>query len=188
MKTLVLGGVKSGKSRYAENILQTRCSAIHALDSELAVIVTGQPLDQAMAQRIAKHKLQRPAGWHVIEAPLDLPSAILSAEARFKIVMIDCLTLWLTNLLMQDDPERLQAELDRFIAVVEESPLELIIVSNETNMGIMPLGQLTRDYCDLIGILHQRLAQVMQDVVLVVAGLPLQLKQAAPDSSESVQS
>jgi adenosylcobinamide kinase/adenosylcobinamide-phosphate guanylyltransferase len=176
MKTLVLGGVKSGKSRYAEKRLQERIQAGQLADDHIAVIVTGQALDPAMAERIARHQQQRPAGWCVIEAPLDLPEAILAAQTHAQIIMIDCLTLWLTNLLMQEDMPKLHAALDQFIKVVAACPVDLIIVSNETNMGIMPLGQLTRDYCDHIGNLHQGLAEVCSEVVLVVAGLPLHLK------------
>ena len=180
MKTLVLGGIKSGKSRYAETRLQERIQSGQLADEHIAVIVTGQALDQGMAERIARHQQQRPSGWRVIEAPLDLPGAILAAQTQAQIIMIDCLTLWLTNLLMQEDMPKLHASLDHFIEVVAACPVDLIMVSNETNMGIMPLGQLTRDYCDHIGSLHQNLAQACTEVVLVMAGLPLHLKK--PDA------
>jgi len=187
MKTLVLGGVKSGKSRYAENRLQERIHARKFADEQITVIVTGQALDQAMAERIARHQQQRPSGWHVIEAPLALPETILAAQKQAGIIMVDCLTLWLTNLLMQDDVAKLNAALDQLIDVVTSCQADLVLVSNETNMGIMPLGQLTRDYCDQIGILHQRLAAICSEVVLVVAGLPLVLKIADPGSQETVR-
>lgn len=182
MKTLVLGGVKSGKSRYAENRLLERIHAGQLSENKVAVIVTGQALDQAMLERIAKHQEQRPKGWRVIEAPLNLAEAIETAQQEADIILIDCLTLWLTNLLMQNDVPQLNTALDQFIDVIGACPVDLMVVSNETNMGIMPLGQLTRDYCDHIGILHQRLAEVVSEVVLVVAGLPLHLKR--PDSAK----
>jgi adenosylcobinamide kinase/adenosylcobinamide-phosphate guanylyltransferase len=179
MKTLVLGGVKSGKSRYAENRLKTCIRQQAFTEQQVVLVVTGQALDQAMAERISQHQQQRPAGWRVIEAPIHLADAIETAQENAELIMVDCLTLWLTNLLMLENRDQLQAELDRLIDVVERCQDTLILVSNETNMGIMPLGQLTRDYCDYIGVLHQRLAELADEVVLVVAGLPLFLKSAA---------
>ena len=178
MKTLVLGGVKSGKSRYAENRVKTCIQQQAFTEQQVAVVVTGQALDQAMAERISQHQQQRPASWRVIEAPLHLADAIEAAQQTAGLIMVDCLTLWLTNLLMLENRDQLQAEVDRLIEVVERCQVTLILVSNETNMGIMPLGQLTRDYCDHIGVLHQRLAELADEVVLVVAGLPLFLKTA----------
>ena len=145
-----------------------------------------EALDQAMAERISKHQQQRPDGWQVIEAPLHLAEAIVAAQENAEVIMVDCLTLWLTNLLMLEDTEKLQQELDRLLEVVKNSEASLFVVSNETNMGIMPLGQLTRDYCDHIGILHQRLAELADEVVMVMAGLPLFLK-SAPSQGLSVE-
>ncbi len=176
MKTLILGGVKSGKSRYAENRLRTVCLERQISDDQVAVIVTGQALDDAMAQRILKHQEQRPSQWQVIEAPLNLPEAIVSAQHQAKIIMVDCLTLWITNLLMANDPEQLTRQMDRLREAIAQCQTDIVVVSNETNMGIIPLGQLSRDYCDYVGILHQRIAEVVEEVVLVVAGLPLPLK------------
>lgn len=176
MKSLILGGVKSGKSRYAENLLITFLAEKKLEENQACLIATAQALDAGMASRIAKHKQQRPASWIVIEEPIYLSKALKSAENTSGIILIDCLTLWLTNLLMKEDHAFMQSEIDQFLLAVSQCTSELVMVSNETNMGVMPLGQLTRDYCDQAGVLHQALAEICEQVSLVVAGLPLALK------------
>lgn len=170
MKTLILGGVRSGKSRLAESL---------ARNSHLAVtcIVTARAGDDLeMQQRIQLHRQRRPQTWRVVEAPLDL-AAVLKAEcAGDCCVLIDCLTLWLTNLLCDEDTSRLTREVEAFIALLPQLPGMLIFVANETGLGIVPLGELTRRYVDEAGALHQRLAAQCDSVALTVAGLPLLLK------------
>lgn len=179
MKYLILGGVKSGKSRYAENLAQN--TAINCGTEAITFIATAQALDEEMAKRIARHKSDRPAGWAVIEEPLALGAALrsLASEASDEnVVLIDCLTLWLTNLLMLEDDEK-SAELRAdFLDAVSDFPGRLILVSNETNMGITPLGKISRRYCDEAGLLHQSLAQQCDQVELIVAGLAMPLKRA----------
>lgn len=176
MKHLILGGVKSGKSRYAENCVKRFLSERRIEGESVCLIATAESLDAAMAQRIEKHQAQRPPNWKVIEEPLHLAEALDKASSTASIILIDCLTLWLTNLLMKEDDSFLDGELEQFTKAVQHSQVPLIMVSNETNMGIMPLGQLTRDYCDRAGTLHQALAEIATCVDLVVAGLPLALK------------
>lgn len=178
MKSLILGGVKSGKSRYAENSVKDFLAKHTLADDTVCLIATAQALDESMAMRIEKHKQQRPDNWSIIEEPLNLAKSIFEAEKTAKIILIDCLTLWLTNLLMLEDETKLNDEIKQFLHAVSQCEVELVIVSNETNMGIMPLGSLTRDYCDKAGSLHQALAEVCDQVTLVVAGLPLSLKQS----------
>ncbi|AZC27987.1 bifunctional adenosylcobinamide kinase/adenosylcobinamide-phosphate guanylyltransferase [Pseudomonas sessilinigenes] len=169
MLQLILGGARSGKSRLAEKL---------ADDSALAVtyIATSQPLDGEMNQRIVHHRERRPAHWGLIEEPLELARALQQAAAEGHCLLVDCLTLWLTNLLMLEDQARLVAERDALLQCVATLPGSIIFVSNETGMGVVPLGELTRRYVDEAGWLHQALAERCQRVVLTVAGLPLTLK------------
>lgn len=172
MLQLILGGARSGKSRLAEKL---------AGDSALAVtyIATSQPLDGEMNQRIAHHRERRPAHWGLIEEPLELARVLQESAGEGRCLLVDCLALWLTNLLMLEDPERLAAEREALLQCVASLPGEIIFVSNETGMGVVPLGELTRRYVDEAGWLHQALAERCQRVVLTVAGLPLTLKGTA---------
>ncbi|MBX9893969.1 MAG: bifunctional adenosylcobinamide kinase/adenosylcobinamide-phosphate guanylyltransferase [Nitrosomonas sp.] len=167
---LILGGVKSGKSRLAERI---------AADSGFPVtyIATAAAGDDEMRERITRHRQHRPAHWQVIEEPLKL-AAMLNRYAGYssQCLLVDCLTLWLTNLLVHDDQSLLASERKALFDILPHVTGKLILVSNETNMGITPLGELSRRYCDEAGLLHQDLAAICDQVILTVAGLPLVLK------------
>jgi len=169
MRQLILGGARSGKSRLAEKL---------ASDSGLPVlyIATSQPLDGEMHDRVALHRQRRPDTWGLIEEPLELARVLRDNAAPGRCLLVDCLTLWLTNLLMLDNPERLVLERDQLLDTLASLPGEIIFVSNETGLGVVPLGELTRRYVDEAGWLHQALAERCQRVVLTVAGLPLTLK------------
>jgi len=169
MLQLILGGARSGKSRLAEKL---------ASDSQLAVtyIATSQPLDGEMNARVAHHRARRPAEWALIEEPIALARVLRENAGAERCLLVDCLTLWLTNLLMLDDVARLAAEREALLDGLASLPGEIIFVSNETGMGVVPLGELTRRYVDEAGWLHQALAERCQRVVLTVAGLPLTLK------------
>ena len=172
MLQLILGGARSGKSRLAEKL---------AAESGCAVtyIATSQPLDGEMNERVRHHRERRPGHWALIEEPIEL-ARVLSDNARADAcLLVDCLTLWLTNLLMLEDPQRLNAERDALLECLADLPGEIVFVSNETGMGVVPLGELTRRYVDEAGWLHQALAERCQRVVLTVAGLPLTLKGTA---------
>lgn len=173
MLQLILGGARSGKSRLAEEL---------ATRSGLAVtyIATSQPVDGELNQRVALHRQRRPDSWGLVEEPLALARVLREHAASDHCLLVDCLTLWLTNLLMLDDAERLAAELQALLDSVLDLPGEIIFVSNETGLGVVPLGELTRRYVDEAGLLHQALAERCQRVVLTVAGLPLTLKGTAP--------
>lgn len=172
MRQLILGGARSGKSRLAEKL---------ASDSGLPVlyIATSQPLDGEMHDRVALHRQRRPNTWGLIEEPLELARVLRDNAAPGRCLLVDCLTLWLTNLLMLDNPERLVLERDQLLDILASLPGEIIFVSNETGLGVVPLGELTRRYVDEAGWLHQALAERCQRVVLTVAGLPLTLKGTA---------
>jgi adenosylcobinamide kinase/adenosylcobinamide-phosphate guanylyltransferase len=170
MIELILGGARSGKSRLAER---------RALASGLAVscIVTGEARDAEMAQRIAHHQARRPAGWSVIEEPLQLAAALRRAAAAERCLLVDCLTLWLSNLLFVDaDGSRLAAETAALLETLPTLPGRILLVSNEVGLGIVPLGEETRRFVDEAGRLHQQLAALADRVTFVAAGLPLALK------------
>lgn len=169
MLQLILGGARSGKSRLAEKL---------ASDSGLDVIyiATSQPLDGEMNQRVALHRERRPAEWGLIEEPVELVRVLRENAGEGRCLLVDCLTLWLTNLLMLDDPQRLVQEREALLDGLADLPGEIIFVSNETGLGVVPLGELTRRYVDEAGWLHQALAERCHRVVFTVAGLPMILK------------
>jgi adenosylcobinamide kinase/adenosylcobinamide-phosphate guanylyltransferase len=169
MHELVLGGARSGKSRLAEQ---------RAADSGLRVtyVATSQALDGEMAARIEHHRARRPAHWGLVEEPLALAQVLREQAAPERCLLVDCLTLWLTNLLMLDDAARLAAERQALLETLPELPGRVILVSNETGLGVVPLGELSRRYVDEAGWLHQALAAACQRVTFTVAGLPMVLK------------
>ena len=171
MLELILGGARSGKSRFAERL---------AAESGLAVsyIATSQPLDGEMTERIAHHRERRPAHWTLVEEPLQLARVLRAQAAAERCLLVDCLTLWLTNLLMLDDAARLAEERDALLECLDGLPGRILLVSNETGLGVVPLGELTRRYVDEAGWLHQTVAERAQRVTFMVAGLPMTLKDA----------
>ena len=166
---LILGGSRSGKSALAEQ---------RAQDSGLAVIylATATAGDAEMAARIARHQARRPAHWQVIEEPVYLSEALRQHAAADRCVLVDCLTLWLTNLLCDPNPAYLAQEKNRFLALLPALPGQIILVSNEVGMGIVPLGELSRRFSDEAGSLNQAVARICARVTLSVAGLPFTLK------------
>ena len=164
----MLGGARSGKSRYAEGVI-TR------LPPPWIYIATAQAFDHEMQARIAEHRARRAAGWRTVEAPLALPDVL--RDAGNAPVLVDCLTLWLSNLLLADaDPDVAEAALDA--ALNRTAPT--VLVSNEVGLGIVPDNALARRFRDHAGQLHQRLAARADRMVLTVAGLPLFMK-GGPD-------
>ena len=172
MKQFIFGGARSGKSRLAEN-LTAHCG------SNIVYIATTDcsQNDKEMAERIAHHKQQRPSHWQTLEEPLNLAAAIEQAEGCAAI-MIDCLTLWLSNCLHAGNWPQ---QRDAFLTALENVSGNIIIVSNEVGMGIVPLGELSRQYVDESGFLHQAVAQRCDRVIFTAAGLPLVMKGPALD-------
>lgn len=173
MNELILGGARSGKSHYAET---------RAIKSGLDVIyvATAQALDDEMQQRIKHHKQQRPSHWQLIEEPINLVS-VLKEKANNKIcILVDCLTLWLSNQLCSEEHKnKLENNVNELITLVEElaqSNGNIIFVSNEVSMGVIPMGEMSRQFVDETGRLHQRLAAVCDNVTLMVAGIPSHIK------------
>ncbi|MBI5451298.1 MAG: bifunctional adenosylcobinamide kinase/adenosylcobinamide-phosphate guanylyltransferase [Gammaproteobacteria bacterium] len=170
MKTLILGGVRSGKSRLAEQLAA-------GLHQPVTVIVTGQPLDEGMRLRIEQHRAARPARWQVIEEPLALADTIAAHNDRNRCLVVDCLTLWLTNLLCSPSHvDNIRYFREQLLSAVRDTLQPLLLISNETGLGIMPDNDLARRYGDESGLLHQQLAACCDTVILTVAGLPLYIK------------
>jgi adenosylcobinamide kinase/adenosylcobinamide-phosphate guanylyltransferase len=169
MHELILGGARSGKSALA-----TR----RAAESGRAVtwIATAQALDAEMAERIARHRAERPPQWTTVEEPLRLADALRRVAAADSCVVVDCLTLWLTNLMLADDSAMLAEESAALMEVLPALPGHLILVANEVGLGIVPENALARRFRDEAGRLNQSLASLCERVTLVAAGLPLALK------------
>lgn len=171
MRELILGGARSGKSALAEKRAE-------ATGLDVTYIATAQALDEEMAVRIAHHRRQRPAHWAVVEEPLELAAVLERHAAPQRCLLVDCLTLWLTNLLSADESEAgvFAVQRDRFVEQLLRLPGEIILVSNEVGLGIVPLGELSRRFCDESGRLHQAVAERCERVTFVTAGLPMTLK------------
>ena len=169
--SLVLGGARSGKSRYAESLIAALPPPWHAPWNYVA---TAEPGDTEMAQRIASHRARRGASWHTIEAPRDLAGSLQAAGAAP--VLVDCLTLWLSNLMLAGAD--IDAEMERLDRALVAAAAPVVMVANEVGSGIVPDHPSGRRFRDLQGMLNQRIAARADRVVLVVAGLPLALKGA----------
>lgn len=164
---LVLGGARSGKSRYAQ-------ARTEEIPGKLAYIATAQALDEEMTDRIARHRADRGARWHTIEAPFDLAETIAFAASAADAVLVDCLTLWLSNLILTGADLEMAGE--ALCQTVAECPVPIALVANEVGLGIVPDNALARAFRDAAGRLNQNLARQADEVVLVTAGLALRLK------------
>ncbi|MBF0136425.1 MAG: bifunctional adenosylcobinamide kinase/adenosylcobinamide-phosphate guanylyltransferase [Magnetococcales bacterium] len=173
MIELVLGGARSGKSQYAEEL---------AMKSGLSVtyVATAQARDAEMVARITHHQKRRPATWHLAEVSSNLAPHLARLAAPDRFLLVDCLTLWLANLLDGDDLSLWEAERLNLLATLPTLPGTVVLVSNETGLGVVPMGRLTRQFIDEAGRLHQDLARLCHRVTFLVAGLPLCLKGAEP--------
>ncbi|MBR7887562.1 bifunctional adenosylcobinamide kinase/adenosylcobinamide-phosphate guanylyltransferase [Marinomonas sp. A79] len=169
MKHLVLGGVRSGKSAYAE-------AQIAACDKPVCYVATSQIWDEDMAERVSLHQTRRPSEWKLIEEPLALAKVLDSLNSPEQAVIVECFTLWLTNLLCLEDEARLEQEKQDLLRVVAEFKGDLVLVSSEVGLGIMPMNALARRFGDEAGAMNQALATLTDRVTLVAAGLPMPLK------------
>ena len=181
---LVLGGARSGKSAYAEG----RATALAGPDGRMLYVATAEALDDEMARRIARHRASRPSSWRTVEEPRDPAAAIRARAHDIRVVLLDCITLWLSNLLsalpVQDDgapdeaaaEEAVDAGVTDLLAAYQAGTADLVLVSNEVGLGIVPAYPLGRLYRDLLGRVNIRLAAAADEVVLMVAGIPLRVK------------
>jgi len=168
---LILGGARSGKSRLAEQ------RALHT-GLPRTYIATAAPGDDEMAERIRQHQIDRGNQWHTVEEPLNLAKILEQSLEQEGCILVDCLTLWLSNALHQAVwQEQKKAFLDLLVrAAQSRSSSQILLVSNETGLGVVPMGELSRRFVDESGFLHQEIATIAQQVTWVVAGLPTELK------------
>jgi adenosylcobinamide kinase / adenosylcobinamide-phosphate guanylyltransferase len=179
-RTLVLGGARSGKSAHAEGLAAS-------VGKPVVYVATAHAGDAEMAARIAHHRRRRDAAWTTIEEDFALGDVIAQASAPGKVMLVDCLTVWLSNLLFSEQhdypevgqiepPARFHAERERFLQAMEQAAGELILVANEVGLGVVPQGAVSRWFVDEAGRLNQAVAARCERVVFVAAGLPLALK------------
>lgn len=191
MITLFLGGARSGKSTLAEKLATKKGG------SDVIYLATSDIKDKEMERRVALHKENRPASWHTIEEPIH-PGQVLKKMAKGRVVLLDCITILISNLLLGErEPgleekefvvemgeEKILEEINSIITASHERELDLIVVSNEVGQGIVPLYQAARVYRDLVGRANQRLAKAADKVYLVFAGLPIEIKEIGLKSLE----
>jgi adenosylcobinamide kinase/adenosylcobinamide-phosphate guanylyltransferase len=166
---LVIGGARSGKSRYAEGVAK-------ASGQSVIYIATGEVRDSEMAERVAIHKAQRPKEWLVVEEPLALAQALKTYSKADNCILVDCLTLWLSNCLFGEGSTPWRETKAELLATLDALPGQVILVTNEVGCGIVPMGEMSRRYVDEAGWLHQAIAARVAKVTLVTAGLPMALK------------
>lgn len=169
MKHLVLGGVRSGKSAFAQE-------QVAASGKPVCYVATSQVWDDDMADRVRLHKDNRPSEWQLIEEPFALASVLHSLNSPDQAVIVECFTLWMTNLLCLEDEARLQEEKQALLKAVAAFEGDLVLVSSEVGLGIMPMNALARRFGDEAGAMNQALAKLTDRVTFVAAGLPLPLK------------
>ena len=171
MIELIVGGARSGKSGHALKLAKASGRTLHFL-------ATGTALDSGMADRIHRHQIERGPEWSLIEEPENL-SSLVSGFSETDTIVVDCLTLWVTNWLCGKNPEGWTEEKTAFTVAIQNSPAHWILVSNETGMGVVPIGELSRDFVDETGWLHQEIAKIANSVTLMMFGIPQILKPVA---------
>jgi adenosylcobinamide kinase/adenosylcobinamide-phosphate guanylyltransferase len=168
---LVLGGARSGKSRFAVAAVPPR--------ARVAFLATAQPGDADMAARIGRHRAERPAGWTTVEEPYELVARLKELTSRADAVIVDCLTLWLANRLLRGDADAtIVSEAEALAALVQRPVCDITLVSNEVGLGVHPETAEGLRFRDLLGVVNQRVAAACHRVVLMVAGVPLTIKDA----------
>lgn len=171
---LVLGGARSGKSRFA---LEQTTELSENTELPVTFVATAMPTDPEMAKRIAYHQTERPAHWRLAEVPMDLSLFLAETQSRPKqVLLIDCLTLWLNNQLFEYPAQSFKALFSELLDALKASPCDIFIVSNQVGSGIIPMGEVSRTFVDQAGWLNQLLAKNVDKVTLVTAGLPMTLK------------
>jgi len=173
---LVLGGARSGKSLFAESLVKSL--EVCRQGSTVTYIATATAEDDEMSSRISHHQKNRPESWGLIEEPFYLAPLIERLQQPEQIILIDCMTLWVSNWLCDDTKEfnGWQTQSEAFLKAVSDSKANIVIVTNEVGSGIVPMGNLSRQFVDQAGWLNQKLTDTVGDVSLVIAGIPLALK------------
>lgn len=169
---LVLGGVRSGKSSLALDLC-------NKMKGDRYFLATAQPFDDEMEYRIKRHQEERGSGWTTVEESIDIVQKIMELDSHETIILVDCLTLWLSNLYMkyESDVDMVYKEIERFVEGISGIKGRLVLVSNEVGMGIVPENKLARMYRDASGTMNRKVAGVSQKVVLTFAGLPMVIKE-----------
>ncbi len=166
----ITGGARSGKSRFAERLAE-------GFGAPLGYVATGMAGDTEMADRIRRHRLRRGEKWQTLEEPHDVVGVLTGHDGYFRVMLLDCVTLWLTNLLLHsDDPARVRGEVRALAEMLPTLTTPVILVSNEVGMGIVPENAMARTFRDLAGEANELLAAVADEAYVVFSGLPLQLK------------
>lgn len=172
--TLVMGGCRSGKSRYALDAANQT-----AKDNKI-YLATSVPSDPEMDDRVARHQAERGADWQTIEEPVDIHTSIAGAGPDTRVILVDCLTLWTSNLLFQGrDEAGVMESVDRLEEALADCPCPVFLVSNEVGYGIVPENSLARQFRDMAGLVNQRVATAVDRVILTVAGIDVQIKPRA---------
>jgi adenosylcobinamide kinase / adenosylcobinamide-phosphate guanylyltransferase len=166
---LVTGGVRSGKSQYAEQ------RALELGERRL-YFATAEANDEEMARRIAEHQKRRAGEWTTIEEPMELSSALLAQRGRTDCALVDCLTIWLSNLLLHRDADFVEDRVEQFLGTLPQLDFHVVLVTNEVGWGIVPDNPLARQFRDLTGWANQEIATVATEVILMVAGIPMVVK------------
>jgi len=168
--TFILGGARSGKSHYALEIAQKR-------HKKVAFIATCEPLDKEMQRRIRAHQKNRPSYFRTFEEPRDIYGLLKKINSEFGLIVIDCLTLWVSNLLLNGMKEReIVEEMKKIVDALKKAKAKSIIVSNEVGLGIVPRDKLSRDFRDIAGRINQLVAREAKEVIFMISGLPLKIK------------
>lgn len=166
----ITGAARSGKSQFALGLGQ-------GYPGSKAYLATAQALDEEMTERIRRHQMNRGPHWQTLEEPLRIAATVKTHGDRFGLILIDCLTLWLSNALMAGwEEEALMAETERLLESARRSAASLILIGNEVGWGIVPENALARSFRDLSGRIHQRIAQEADEVYLLVCGIPQKIK------------
>jgi adenosylcobinamide kinase/adenosylcobinamide-phosphate guanylyltransferase len=167
----VIGGCRSGKSTYAMQTAEKMAA------EQKVFIATCVPQDDEMKRRVARHQKERSQNWVTVEAPLDLPQAIRQNSRTADVILVDCLTLWVSNLLMEsEDENNIEETISQFINALEKAACPIVLVSNEVGTGIVPENRLARQYRDIIGLVNQAVAKTAGKVIWMVAGIPVTIK------------
>lgn len=172
MVTLVLGGARSGKSRFAEQ--EADLWLTDHPNGERLYVATAQIYDDEMRTKVEQHKVQRGNNWRTIEEPENLTQVLAAEMANDKFILVDCLTLWLSNLLLKEADT--DEAIEKLCSLLKDAKGEIVMVSNEVGQGIVPDNKLARQFRDIQGLANQRIARTAQKVILITAGLPLVLK------------
>ncbi|MCY3567866.1 MAG: bifunctional adenosylcobinamide kinase/adenosylcobinamide-phosphate guanylyltransferase [Chloroflexi bacterium] len=169
--SLILGGRRAGKSSYAQRLAQERSG-----DGRVLFVATAEALDDDMSARIQKHREDRPSEWDTLETPLDIVGDLSPVADGYDIVLLDCLTIWVSNLMLAEADLDVLDETGRLLDCYQAGDASWIVVSNEVGLGVVPVNRLARDYSDQLGRVNQQFAAEADEVTFIAAGLPLQLK------------